>query len=585
MRQNWFFLLLAALLTTAAFGQTPTQNDPTEADAKLKKDAIGLLRETSSEVGRLRLAENRISFNAELASLMWFEDEREARSMYAAVITDFRQLITQFDVEMIAADDPDGDGGDIFGFWGGTGKSKVERKFMVAMSVRQQIVSSLAEHDPDLAMTFFVESRASVANSKLREQAAASDQYFENTLWTQIAQTNPAKAAEYGIASLKNGLEIRHVELLRKIYAKDVDKGIDFGDAIVSKLKSDKAKNTYLYSSLLSFADSTLEASKKNGKKPVYDSSEVRDIADAFAQYLLAMKDDEDDRYGGEAEYIDAIQKYSPGRAIQLRAKFKANLPVANARNARVERLVALANSSSSGANANVSSYEEYEKQRAAKEKAQRDLLERIDNVGGGAGTSDERKKAIAEMRDSIAKTPGRDKKVVALSLLAAQVAKSGDRELASEIMKDAEKLVEPQPKNFQDYLLNWMLASGYAETDPDKAFPILQNSISRINTTIDATVKMAEFIDINDDYITDGEVQVGFFGGAMIKGLTGELGVAKGPVKKLAKANFAKTTDLADTFDRLEVRILARMIILRAVLDPAESKPVMPGTGEPIDN
>ena len=40
----------------------------------------------------------------------------------------------------------------------------------------------------------------------------------------QIAETDAAKAAEYGKESIKGGLDNNHIELLKKIYAKDADK-------------------------------------------------------------------------------------------------------------------------------------------------------------------------------------------------------------------------------------------------------------------------------------------------------------------------------------------------------------------------
>ena len=101
--------------------------------------------------------ENRISFNAELASLMWFHDEKEAKAMYGGVVADFKQLLAQFDSEMNTqempgADDMDSPGG----LFGGFGQSNVERKFRIAMAVRQQIAMSLAEHAPDLAYQLFL---------------------------------------------------------------------------------------------------------------------------------------------------------------------------------------------------------------------------------------------------------------------------------------------------------------------------------------------------------------------------------------------------------------------------------------------
>jgi len=80
-----------------------------EADEKLQKDAVEFLRETASEVGRLRSIENRISFSSELASLMWFHDDKEAKAMYGQVVLDFKQLLMQFDAEMNSAANPSSD--------------------------------------------------------------------------------------------------------------------------------------------------------------------------------------------------------------------------------------------------------------------------------------------------------------------------------------------------------------------------------------------------------------------------------------------------------------------------------------------
>jgi hypothetical protein len=168
--------------------------------------------------------------------------------------------------------------------------------------------------------------------------------------------------------------------------------------------------------------------------------------------------------------------------------------------------------------------------------------------------------------------TPGTDKKIVGLSALAAQVAKAGDRGLAAELMRDAQALVNPQPKTYQDFLLTWMLATGYAGSQPEKAFPLLEDTIMRANDTLAAFIKVGEFIDVAGEMIDEGEVQVGAFGGQLVRGLTSELGMAESTLRMLAKADFKKTRDLTSRFDRSEIRILAKMMILRAVLD--EKKP-----------
>lgn len=183
--------------------------------------------------------------------------------------------------------------------------------------------------------------------------------------------------------------------------------------------------------------------------------------------------------------------------------------------------------------------------------------------------------------------TAGRDKKILGLSMLAAQVAKMGDKELANEIMRDAERLVNPAPKNYQDFMLMWMLASGYASVEPEKAFPLLEDTIGRANETLAAFVKVGEFIDVAEEMIQDGEVQVGVFGGQMVRGLTRELGMADATIQVLAKADFGKTKNLTNGFDRTEIRVLAKMMVLRAVLGPkaAPKQPeeLVEPAGEPM--
>lgn len=265
-------LLFSHLLLFAGIvlGQATAPAKSGEDAARLEKEAIEFLRETSLDVGRLRTAENRISFNSELASLMWFHDEKEAKVMYGAVIADFNQLLTQFDsqmnlIETTGEDELNASGG-LFGRYG---KSKIERKFRIAMAVRQQIAMSLAEHAPDLAYNFFYNSLTLISNAQFRSQTEQSDKYFESQLIKQIAETDAAKATEYAKHSLKDGVDSEHITLLQKIYAKDPEKGIEFGAAILSRMRTGKSgvKNYYVYDQLLYLPLKILRRRKSRGAK------------------------------------------------------------------------------------------------------------------------------------------------------------------------------------------------------------------------------------------------------------------------------------------------------------------------------
>lgn len=584
------FLLLLSLLSSSVPAQDNATEKPEDKAKATQKAAVEFLRETATDVERLRSMENRISFSSELASLMWFYDEKEAKGMYGQVVSDFKQLMMQFDGEMNMSTSDDDEGG-MGGFlFGGRGQNKAQRKFRVALAVRQQIALSLAEHAPDLALNFFYDSIASVSNPDFRKQAEQMDKYFESRLLIQIAESDAAKGVEYGRESIKRQINSMHIELLRKIYAKDASKGTDFGQALYSAAKSDpkRVEGLGFYQSLIVFAEGNLEASKKQGgRSPVYSATDIRDMAEMLYQAMMA--ESKDMEQWQRRQYIPIVEKHLPGRGAQLRAKFKdpkatgvAPPALATATNRVVTGNVnrvndGLGTGTGMGIGDGSTSLDPYErelKERQEKAKAEAKMIEDMKKLGQSDLPKEERDKVIAQARKIIAETKGKDKKIVALGILATSVAKLGDKDLANEIMLDAERMVTVNPKNYQDFMYTWLLAGGYAEANPDKAFPLLESTILKANVTLDAFVRVAEFIDVQEEMVADGEVQVGAFGGEMIRGFTRELGAANTLIRTLANADFNRTKGLAGTFDRTEMRVLAKMLVLRAVLDKKSTKP-----------
>ena len=147
MLQKIFVLTLMSACALAAVSQTPVKSPETEQDKKLKEKAIAFLKETQGDVNTMRTLENRISFTSELASLMWFQDEREARGMFVGVTTDFRELLLQYNQQMNALGSASDDENVAVSFLmpDPSDRARVERKFRTAMAVRQQIAMSMAE--------------------------------------------------------------------------------------------------------------------------------------------------------------------------------------------------------------------------------------------------------------------------------------------------------------------------------------------------------------------------------------------------------------------------------------------------------
>ena len=565
-------ILLAAMTVSAQNATEINKNSEIKAAEEKAAEEFRIersvfLRDTLANIQNLRTRENRISFSAEVAALMWDEDEKQARSIFANAAGEIIDIIRQIDQQMLIMGA--GEAQNSYSMFSEpTDRSRLTRKFMTAVGVRQQIAASIVELDPELAFSFFYDSRNVITDPTLRTLAEQQDKYFEGQLLASLASADIKKAAAIGARSVKDGLTYSHLDILKKIYAKDADKGAEFGAAILSSIK-DKRPEIYISTQLLELGGENADKAKKSNKRPIYSDGDLREIAEVVAKSVL---DDEDMNESTANSAAEDIEKYLPSRAVQIRAKYPSGNgggmtgvttyrgPVnTSAPSPRVISTSGQGTGTGSAANTADESEEI---------KAMKDMMKLQDKEL----PVDERNKIIANSRRIIAETKGRDKKIIGLSMLAAQVAKLGDQQLADQIMRDAEGFVNPQPKNAKDFLYSWMLVTGYAQSNPAKAFDILDNLVYRANDLLGAAVKIGEFVDVNEDIFTDGEVQIGSFGGSMIRGMTGGLGAASGmgmdPLRSLAKADLKRLAGITNRFERPEARVLAKMLVLRAIYD-----------------
>ncbi|HEX8287197.1 MAG TPA: hypothetical protein VF556_04340 [Pyrinomonadaceae bacterium] len=580
MYRKLLLFSLLVLFTRTSFSQATNTKAETKAETKietkaesdisaeLKKQAVEFLRESAGEVNNLRTLENRISLASEMAALMWLHDEKEARTMINFAVNDFRQLIVRYDSEITAQgiEMPEGDS-----FYGGffrsrddSDKANLLRKVGTAMGpVRQQITLSIAEHDPQFALNFYNDSLQLLSNAAVRKGFEERNSYFETQLLNRIAENHPAKAVELGRKSLAKGLNYNHIELLKKIYAKEAEKGADFGADVAKKLKEERVDphNFEMLGVVLRLGAENIEAAKKNDKKPMFAEDALRELADLTAQTILQRPEYENSR---GKEYLNLIEKFAPSRAVQIRAQREARMKSATGEGAGVGASLGAAPSPAAISTPRI----------LDEKNEQAEMMKSLQDFGKKQMPKEEREKIIGQARKIIAATPNRQQKILALSALGAQVAKFGDKELAAEIMKDAQNLISSPPKNFLDFMEVWMLAGGLAAADPEKAYPLLEDAILRLNDTLSAFIKVGEFMDVSGEMIDDGEIQIGKFGSSMIKELMNNLAMADATLLTLAKNDFTKTKALTNKFDRPEARILAKMLILRAVLGD-KKKPI----------
>ena len=100
-------------------------------------------------------AKTGFSFASELANLMWFHDEHEARKMFSAVADDFVQLLIEGNARVNALGGMR-DASDQFRGFGAyrDDRSNAIVRMHMAREVREQIALAIGEHDAELGYEF-----------------------------------------------------------------------------------------------------------------------------------------------------------------------------------------------------------------------------------------------------------------------------------------------------------------------------------------------------------------------------------------------------------------------------------------------
>ncbi len=526
-----FILLIQTVLPQSVVNKIKPDNVKIENEIlpELKEKAFEFLRETAIEVNNLKTPENRIGLSAEIANLMWFEDENEGRKMFQIVINDFRRLLARYDSQInelrIAPEEQ---------VYSMTGKKrKIRDKFTSVLEVRKKIAESLVQHDPKLAWEFFTESAEMISNPAFRKYMKEDSSYFETRLIDKTAKQDIEIALKYAREILVKELDFRVIEILGNMYENDEEKGIAFGKEIVDKIRSlDKPfDGYYIYSNLLGVGEKSIEKVKnKKDSHPIFSKESMREIADALAQSLMKAEN-------GEVVkgYVPEIENYAPERAAQLRSKFKLK---------KIPEKIAIPANAPTPDNSVEKQFEEIFKKRELTDKEKQLIIEQHRQLIAGA---DERSLKISMVDSNV--------------IIFAQF---GYKDLAREILNEVDSLIPQQLITHRDYKDTWTLVAVYSYVDTERSFSMLEKIIPPLNDTIAAMVKFTEFIDDRGIAMTDGELMIGSVGNVTP---IPNLARSKEVVLNLSKADLGRLWALTNRFDRQEYRILAKMLILRSIL------------------
>ena len=112
----------------------------------------------------------------------------------------------------------------------------------IAIRLRGELVSMIAERDPQAALEFLRQTRFVIPQDSMQSNRArwalSYEALLEQKLALQVAKNDPKRALELAEESLKKGISSELNELVRVVFEKDKEAGKKLAGAILSKLKS-----------------------------------------------------------------------------------------------------------------------------------------------------------------------------------------------------------------------------------------------------------------------------------------------------------------------------------------------------------
>lgn len=558
--------LLVLVLACPSYAQDFASGPAREGkpDPGIEQKALTLLKAISDQVTNLRSATNRVRAECVVADLLWARDEKRARALFKAAAEDLKSRIADLDYS----------------------DHQVYQELADINQQRQELVTRLAAHDPEMALTFLRQTRIQAGDARA---TATNESNLELHLATLMAAKDPARAFQIARASLVHGLSWNMSALLNRLQQKDPKSAQTLYTEMVARIKeSDLGRNqelVYIAWSLMS-----------SFPPPQANEDTYRDLITVLVNAALANTPGNQFNLNlaqNLHHQINAampqIEKFAPARVADLRQWSQGTERFLDpntrmhrelshlSQNGSVEDVLALVSKypaeyqSQIYQNAAWKAFSAGDHYRARQivndyvsDPIQRGhMLEQFDNQLLYSAANENK---IAETQRLLSKVKTVDRKVQILTEMARRLADKGDKTGALNLLSEARNLVDSSTPDSKQSLAQIQLAHSYSSLDLDQSFALLQPVVVRANELI-AAAAVLDGVDFR--YLKEGEWMMPGANmlGQLINSLNQTLGL-------LARLDFDRARALADQLQRPEVRLMVQLDLAQAGLS---ARPGMP--------
>ena len=535
---------------------------PIRVDPETEKKALDLVETLSEQVLNLHASTNRIRAESEVADLLWVRDEKRARTLFTAAVTQLANQISELDYS----------------------DADVYNEMQRVNQSRQELVLRIAPHDADLAISALQQTRLQTDNRARYggNWTANNEANLEMMLANMIVAKDPAAALKVARTSLSRGVSWNVIAFLPTLYQKDAKSAQSLYKEIVGRIKDDNVgRNAELannaWNLLVSF------------EPPQADEDTYRDLLTSMLSYILSSNRQTaqgmnlaQNMYYQIERIMPLVDKYAPTRSAELRewsqgvehtldpsAKMYQEMSRISEKGT-VDDMLALAskyppefqnmlyqNAAWKAVNSGDTARAREIADKIPDPVQRRQVTDQIDNQAARAAEGDNK---VIEARRLAEKANTINRKIEILIQAANTITNSGgDKKSALDLLNEAKAVLASTPQSAGELTAQLHLAQAYMRLDTEAAFAILQPLVVRLNELVAAAVVL-DGIDFH--YLKDGEwIMPGMNNlGNMISSLDQILAA-------LGRIDFDRARTLADQIGRPEMRVLMEIDLVQTTL------------------
>ncbi|HEY0426668.1 MAG TPA: hypothetical protein VGC76_02575 [Pyrinomonadaceae bacterium] len=590
-----FWLLIVSVFAFPQTSPTESQTDKEKAAQELEKDALKLAQQSATEATSLKLWQNRALIYALAGDLFWKTDQKKARSL-------FRDAANELVLGIQIPKEKQKNYFEDYSWWQDS-------------SPRRSVLLMVAAYDADLALDMLLETRPpdlqtaidaynqppATTQNKTQVQSiteqknkfkAQQEIQLEQQFAVKAAEQDPKKAAKLIRDSLAKGFSQSIADLLEKINEKNEELGKELLAEILQKLvdadfkQKEDAMSLTSYLLLQSFSPDMMKARNPKFTPLKIEDRDLKQLAAKTVDYYLAQTNF--DKLWNLTQIIQVTEKYAPEKAALLKqkeAELKKVMPEYMRSWQEAGKLISDPNTTPEKLIEEAEKYTGYEKyqmyqtavdrainagtsdkirqalQNLPDNKQRNDALDYLDSKISDKAIKDDK---LDDVQKIVAKSTSDSAKIKLLVNLAVGYQKKNTEDshkTAISLMSDARKLVGDIPESREEVGDIMKIAAGYAEIDPDKAFPLLTSLTDMTNDMLTAYALLSKY-NKSENMFKQGEMiftqSLGYGGTFMQYGKE---------LKLLAAADFGKTSGMIDQIRRDDLKTLMRILLAQSII------------------